>query len=83
MDFCLWLDACDVLLENDRNTFRKLKEALTHNLSVVMMKYSRSLDEQDNHAFANYRERIVRNRAGMIWEGAVYEACLLYTSRCV
>lgn len=74
MDFCLWLDACDVLLENDRNTFRKLKEALTHNLSVVMMKYSRSLDEQDNHAFANYRERIVRNRAGMIWEGAVYEA---------
>ena len=74
MDYCMWLDADDVLLEGDRAAFLELKEALDPSVSVVMAPYHTGFDGSGRVTFSYYRERLVKNRAGMVWEGAVHEA---------
>ena len=39
MDYCMWLDADDVLLEEDQTSFLALKESLDPSVSVVMASY--------------------------------------------
>ena len=74
MDYCLWLDADDVLLEADRAAFLALKETLDPAVSVVMAPYHTGFDESGRVTFSCFRERLIKNRAGMRWEGAVHEA---------
>ena len=74
MDYCLWLDADDVILEEDRAAFLALKETLDPAVSVVMAPYHTGFDEDGRVTFSYYRERLIKNRAGMRWEGAVHEA---------
>ena len=74
MDYCLWLDADDVLLEPDREAFRKLKETLDPSVDVVMAPYHVGFDENGRVVHSYYRERLIKNGAGMRWEGAVHEA---------
>ena len=74
MDYCLWLDADDVLLEEDQEKFRALKEELDPGVSVVMAPYHTGFDGSGRVTFSYYRERLIKNRAGMRWDGAVHEA---------
>lgn len=74
MDYCLWLDADDVLLEEDRAAFLALKETLDPGVCVVMAPYHTGFDESGRVTFSCFRERLIKNRAGMRWEGAVHEA---------
>lgn len=74
MDYCMWLDADDVLLEADRSAFLALKETLDPSVSVVMAPYHTGFDETGHVTFSYYRERLIKNRAGMRWTGAVHEA---------
>lgn len=74
MDYCMWLDADDVLLEEDRKAFLTWKETLDPAVSVVMAPYHTGFDEGGRVTFSYYRERLVKNRAGMCWSGAVHEA---------
>ena len=73
MDYCLWLDADDVLLEEDQEKIRALKEELDPGVSVVMAPYHTGFDESGRVTFSYYRERLIKNRAGMSWAGAVHE----------
>ena len=73
MDYCLWLDADDVLLEEDQEKFQALKEGLDPGVSVVMAPYHTGFDESGRVTFSYYRERLIKNRAGMGWVGAVHE----------
>lgn len=72
-DYCMWLDADDVLIQKDREKFAELKKSLAPDTDVVMMRYNTGFDEKGNVTFSYYRERIVRNNAGMSWSGAVHE----------
>ena len=74
MDYCMWLDADDVLLEEDQTSFLALKESLDPSVSVVMAPYHTGFDESGRVTFSYYRERLIKNRAGMSWAGAVHEA---------
>ena len=74
MDYCMWLDADDVLLEEDQTSFLALKESLDPSVSVVMAPYHTGVDESGRVTFSYYRERLIKNRAGMSWAGAVHEA---------
>ncbi len=71
--YCMWLDADDVLLPADRETFRELKESLGPDTDVVMLRYNTGFDGQGRATFSYYRERIVRSGAGMLWKGPVHE----------
>ena len=73
-DYCMWLDADDVLLEADRAALETLKETLDPGVCVVMAKYNTGFDENGNVTFSYFRERLIKNHAGMRWEGAVHEA---------
>ncbi len=73
-EYCMWLDADDVIAPRDREKFLSLKESLGPGVDVVMMPYYTGFDAQGRVAFSYYRERIIRNHAGMVWKGAVHEA---------
>lgn len=73
MDFLMWLDADDILLDADREAFLHLKETLTGEVDLVMAPYHTAFDRQGNPLFIYYRERILRRAAGFRWQGAVHE----------
>ena len=73
MEYCMWLDAGDILLSADQTNLKKLKMELPVETDVVMMRYHTAFDEAGNPTFSYYRERIVRNHAGFFWQGAVHE----------
>lgn len=73
-DFCMWLDADDVLEEKDRVRFREMRAALTTETDVVMMPYHTSFSADGKPAFTYWRERLIRRDAGFRWKGAVHEA---------
>lgn len=73
-DYCLWLDADDVLLPPDREKFARLKAELDPATDIVMLPYHVGFDEDGNLSFSYYRERIIRNSPAYRWEGAVHEA---------
>ncbi len=73
MEYILWLDADDVILENDREAFLRLKETLQADVDIVMMKYNLAFNEAGNPTFSNYRERLLRREAGHKWVGVVHE----------
>lgn len=72
-DYCMWLDADDVLSGAAREAFLEMKAALTPETDVVMMPYHVGFDENGQVTFSYYRERIVKNHRGMRWKGAVHE----------
>lgn len=72
--YCMWLDADDVIEEDDRARFRAMREALLPQADVVMLPYHAAFDAQGLPAFTYYRERVVRNEARFRWAGAVHEA---------
>ncbi len=72
MDYCMWLDADDVIMEEDRRALIHLKKELS--CDVVMMKYHTAFDDKGAPLFTYYRERLLRREAGFQWEGVVHEA---------
>lgn len=73
MDYCMWLDADDVIQDSERQKLIKLKEELGPDVLAVMMKYATSFDSAGRPAFLFDRERLVRRDAGLMWEGRVHE----------
>lgn len=72
-DYCMWLDADDVIAPPDREKFLAVKERLGPDVDVAMLPYYTGFDSQGRVTFSYYRERIVRNHMGMAWKGAVHE----------
>lgn len=73
MEYCMWLDADDVLEPTEREKFLHLKQSLPPDTDMVMMKYNTSFDESDNPVFSYYRERLIRNVPQYRWAGEVHE----------
>lgn len=73
MEYLLWLDADDVLLEEDRERFLELKRTLAPDVDVVMMKYHVAFDLSGAPTYSYYRERLVRNVGKPLWKGVVHE----------
>ena len=72
-EYCMWMDADDVLEQEDREALIRLKAQLPQDVDVVMMRYHAAFDEQGRAVFSYYRERIVRNNAEYRWKGRVHE----------
>lgn len=73
MDYILWLDADDVLLAEDREKLKKLKEELDPSVDAVMMKYHTAFDKNGAVTFSYYRERLVRRERQFRWREPVHE----------
>lgn len=72
MDYILWLDADDIITEENAAQLIGLKENL-NNTDAVMMKYNTAFDEDGNPTFSFYRERLIRRTTPHSWEGKVHE----------
>ena len=73
-EFCLWLDADDVISPADREGFLLLKQTLPPETDVVMLPYHAAFDQGGRPTLTYYRERLIRRQSGLRWEGAVHEA---------
>lgn len=73
MDYCMWMDADDVLEETEKEKFLQLKQSLSSDTDIVMMKYHTSFDEAGMPSFSYFRERWIRNSSRYRWAGAVHE----------
>ena len=72
--FCLWLDADDVIDPEYREGFLELKALLPPQTDVVMLPYHIAFGQRGEPTFTYYRERLVRRLSGLRWRGAVHEA---------
>ncbi len=73
MDYCMWMDADDILEETEKDKFLQLKQSLLPDIDIVMMKYNTSFDEAGKPSFSYFRERWIRNSTQYRWIGAVHE----------
>lgn len=73
MDYCMWMDADDILPESEKSKFLQLKQSLSPDTDIVMMRYHTSFDEAGKPSFSYYRERWIRNSAQYRWIGEVHE----------
>ena len=52
MDYCMWLDADDIISEKNKVKLLKLKNRLsTNQVDVIMLKYETGFDENNNPNF--------------------------------
>ncbi len=71
MDYCMWLDADDVI--DDAAAFIRLKEKLDGSEDTIMLPYHTAFDESGKPTTVFFRERIVRRCPHAVWHGAVHE----------
>lgn len=74
MEYCMWLDADDVLTAEDRQKLLELKRELQPDTDVIMARYHTAFDDKGNPTFSYYRERILRRCPRALWKGKVHEA---------
>jgi len=72
-DYILWLDADDVLLPEDVEKFKSLKETLDLTVDSVTVKYNIGFDEYGNVTSSYRRNRLVKRSNNFKWYGFVHE----------
>lgn len=72
-EYCMWMDADDIITEENQKAILELKKTLSRDIDVVMLRYNIRFDESGNPTFSYFRERIVRNGKGYHWVGKVHE----------
>ena len=72
--YCLWLDADDVIDPEYREGFLEVKALLPPQTDVVMLPYHIAFDQRGEPTFTYFRERLIRRLSGLKWRGAVHEA---------
>ena len=72
-NYILWLDADDVMLEEDRVKFKKLKKSFDKTVDFVMMKYNVGFDANGNVNFSYFRERLSKRSGNHSWFEPVHE----------
>ena len=85
-DFIMWLDADDVVKQENEKKISELKER--NDFDVAMLKYAVAFDKEDAPSFVYYRERIFRRSRNFQWNGAVHEVIepcgrIIYSDACI
>jgi len=73
MDYIFWLDADDILLEEDQEKFKLLKQNFDYSLDAVSMNYNLQVDEDGNVISSLRRNRLVKRQNHFQWVGPVHE----------
>ena len=72
-DYIMWLDADDVILEEDIKKIKILKKILTPDIDMVTFKYNLNVDENGIPSLSYRRERIFKRSKNYKWIGPVHE----------
>lgn len=77
-EYILWLDADDVLLPEDEEMLKELKETLDSSVDSVTAKYNVAFDEYGNITLSYRRNRLVKRTNNFKWYGFVHEFLQVY-----
>lgn len=77
-DYILWIDADDILLVEDQEKFKLLKENLDPIYNSYSMRYNLTFDGDGNPNFSFRRNRLVKREMNFKWIGAVHEYLEVY-----
>ncbi|MEG0774526.1 glycosyltransferase family 2 protein [Clostridium sp.] len=72
-DYIFWLDADDILKEEDREKLKLLKRTLDSSYDAVSMKYHYSFSEAGEPTLTFRRNRIVKREKNFKWYGFIHE----------
>jgi glycosyltransferase involved in cell wall biosynthesis len=72
-EYILWLDADDIILPDDADKFKFLKETLDTSVDSVTAKYNVDFDEYGNITLGYRRNRLVKRSKNFKWIGFVHE----------
>ena len=72
-DYIMWLDADDVILDEDIQKLQILKKIITPDIDMVLLKYNLNPDENGIPALSFYRERIVKRSKNYKWVSPIHE----------
>ncbi|GFN32980.1 tetratricopeptide repeat-containing glycosyltransferase family 2 protein [Paenibacillus xylaniclasticus] len=78
LPYILWLDADDILTEQNRDKLLALKGTLSPEIDVVSMEYHLAQDENGRVTSLLRRNRLVKASCGFQWIGAVHEYLEVY-----
>lgn len=73
MDYVMWLDADDIVTDENRDIFVNLKKNLDGKVKQIAAKYNVSFNELGQVALSYYRERILLRSQNYKWIGAIHE----------
>jgi GT2 family glycosyltransferase len=73
MDYILWLDADDVLDEENREKFARLRSELEPWVDAVSMLYHLAFDQKGEPTHSLRRHRLVKRLNHFRWQGVVHE----------
>ncbi|GAF23414.1 MULTISPECIES: glycosyltransferase [Shouchella] len=76
--YVMWLDADDILKEEDRQKLKLLKSTLEEKVDAVSMDYHLAFDGNGGVTSSIRRFRIVKKERGFVWHGAVHEYLEVY-----
>lgn len=74
--YTMWMDADDVLMEEDRKKLLELKGTLDEDTDTVIMKYNLTDRKTEKVICSFYRERIVKTNNKFEWQDPVHEYLL-------
>lgn len=72
-EYIMWLDADDVILEEDKKKLKELKNTLDNSVDIVMLKYNTGFDENGNVTFSYNRERLLKRCKNYKWISPIHE----------
>lgn len=78
MDYIMWLDADDIIREEDRKKLLRLKETLQPSVDIVMLKYNTAFDNDGNPVFSYFRERLLARKRNYQWVEPIHEVIIPY-----
>lgn len=76
-EYIFWLDADDIIKEEDRLKFLKLKETLNKDVDVVIMKYNLTSELNGDTICTFPRERVLKREKNFLWHDCVHEYIVL------
>lgn len=76
-DYIMWLDADDILKEEDNRKLQTFKKNMK-DVDVVMMPYHIAFDKEGKPTFSYYRERLLKRSNNFKWHDSVHEYLEIY-----
>lgn len=72
-DYILWLDADELIDEENKNKLLNLKNSIDKDIDIISMKTYIGIDESNNPQITVRRNRIVKNNKNYEWLGFIHE----------
>lgn len=72
-DYIMWLDADDIILEEDLKKLIDLKQNLTPDIDMVMLKYNMG---NSKNSLSYFRERIFKRENNYLWISPIHEVII-------